>query len=230
MDGNKMSIDMQGYYARFLEIAQKIIKDPAAFYRDMPRSGGLVEPLIFMVSMGVLAGIVRAVLGILGIGLDASFFMALASIIIVPVFVAAFGFIGAGILFLIWNVMRSQQPYEVAFRCLAYSAAITPIAVIFHAVPYIGSIVGFVWTTYLLVNASTEVHHIQPRLAWIVFGAICVVFALTSISSQLAARRLANRLDTLQQEMRQIDKMNPGEAAQAMGEFLKSLQKGAGKP
>jgi hypothetical protein len=173
--------------------------------------------------MGVLAGIVRAILGILGIGLDTSFFMALASIIIVPVFVAAFGFIGAGILFLIWNVMRSQQPYEVAFRCLAYTAAITPIAAIFHAIPYIGSIVGLVWTTYLLVNASTEVHHIQPRLAWIVFGVVCMVLALTSISSQLAARSLANRLDTMQQEMRQIDKMNPGETGQAMGEFLKGL-------
>jgi hypothetical protein len=220
---------MQGYCRLFLEIAQKVIKDPTAFYRDMPRSGGLVEPLIFMVSMGVVAGIVRAILGIIGIGLDASFFMALASIIIVPVFVAAFGFIGAGILFLIWNVMRSRQPYEVAFRCLAYTAAITPIAVIFHAIPYIGSIVGLVWTTYLLVNASTEVHHIQPKLAWIVFGTICVVFVLTSISSQLAARRLANRLDTLQQEMGQIDKMNQGEAGQAMGELLKGLQKGAGK-
>jgi len=229
MDGNKTSIDIQGYCRSFLEIVQKVIKDPAAFYRDMPRSGGLVEPLIFMVSMGVVAGIVRAILGILGIGHGAFFFMALASIIIVPVCVAVFGFIGAGILFLIWNVMGSREPYEVAFRCLAYAAAITPITVIFHPIPYIGSIIGLVWTTYLLVNASTEVHHIELKLAWIVFGAICVVLALTSIRSQLAARRLANRLDTLQQKMGQIDKMKPEEAGQAMGEFLKGLQKGAGK-
>ncbi len=181
MDGNETSIDMQRYCRLFIEIVQKVIKDPIAFYRDMPRSGGFVEPLIFMVSMGVVAGIVRAVPGIVGIGLGTSFLMALASIIIVPVFVAAFGFIGAGILFLIWNVMRSHEPYEVAFRCLAYAAAITPIVVILHAVPYIGSIIGLVWTTYLLVNASTEVNHIQPKLAWIVFGSICVVFALASI-------------------------------------------------
>ena len=207
MDGNKMSIDIQGYYARFLEIVQKIIKDPAVFYRDMPRSGGLVEPLIFMVSMGILAGIVRAVLSIFGIWSGRILFH--------PGFdndrLSFCGYLGliAAILFLIWNVMRSQQPYEVAFRCLAYAATITPIAVIFHAVPYIGSIAGLVWTTYLLVNASTEVHHIQPTLAWIVFGAICVVFALTSVSSQLAARRLANRLDNLGQEMGQIDKWIP---------------------
>ncbi len=181
MDLNKTSIGIHGYYRLFIEIVQKVIKEPKAFYQYMPRSGGLVEPLVFMVSMGVVAGIARAVLGILGIAPGSSFFMALASIIIVPVCVAAFGFIGAGILFLIWNVMRSHEPYEVAFRCLAYAAAITPIVVILHAVPYIGSIIGLVWTTYLLVNASTEVNHIQPKLAWIVFGSICVVFALASI-------------------------------------------------
>ena len=207
MDGNKTSIYIQGYYRLFLEKVQKVIKDPKAFYGDMPRSGGLVEPLIFMVAMGVAAGIVRAVLGVLGIGMDASFFMALASIIIVPVCVAAYGFIGAGILFLIWNVMRSQQPYELAFRCMAYTAAIIPITVFFHVIPYLGSIIGLVWTTYLLVNASTEVNHIQPKLAWIVFGAICLVLALTSISSELAARRLAENLYILQHRIVQIDKM-----------------------
>jgi hypothetical protein len=181
MDGNKMSIDMQGYCRLSFEIVQEVIKDPSAFYSDMPRTGGIAEPLIFMVSMGVVAGIVRSVLGILGINPVGSFSMALAFIIIVPACVAAFGFIGAGILFLIWNVMRSQRPYEVAFRCLAYATAITPIVVIFHAIPYIGSVIGLVWATYLLVNASTEVYNIQPQLAWIVFGAICVIFAVTSV-------------------------------------------------
>ena len=164
MDLNKTSIGIQGYCRLFIEIVQKVIREPKAFYQDMPRSGGLVEPLVFMVSMGVVAGIVRAVLGILGIAPDASFFMALASIIIVPVCVAAFGFIGAGFLFLIWNVMRSQEPYELAFRCMAYSAAIAPIAVIFLVIPYIGSIVWLVWTACLLVIASTQVHQVQPRL------------------------------------------------------------------
>jgi len=207
MDRNKTSIDIQGYYRRFFRIVQKVINDPAAFYCDMPRSGGLIEPLMFMVSMGVVAGIVRAVLGILVIGLDSSFSKALASIIIVPACVAAFGFIGAGILFLIWNVLRSQQPFELAFRCLAYTAAITPIAVMFHVIPYIGSIIGLGWITYLLVNASTEVHHIEPKLAWIVFGAICLVFAMTSVSSELAARKLANRFDSLPHKVGQIHGM-----------------------
>jgi hypothetical protein len=225
MNRNRTSIDIEGYYRLFFEIVQKVIKDPAAFYRDMPRSGGLVEPLIFMVSMGVVAGIVRAVLGIVGFGIVASFFMALASIIIVPIAIAIFGFIGAGILFGIWKVMGSEEPYEVAFRCLAYATAISPVTAIINILPYIGPIIGLIWMTYLLVNASTEVHRIQPKLAWIVFGAICAILAITSINSQLAARRLASKLNTLQN----IEKMKPEEAGQAMGEFLKGLQKGTGK-
>jgi len=225
MNENKKSIDMQGYYTLFLEIVQKVIKDPAAFYRDMPRSGGLVEPFIFMASMGVVAGIIHAILRIAGLGIVASFSMALASIIIVPIGIAIFGFIGAGILFGIWKVMGSEEPYEVAFRCLAYATAISPITAVINILPYIGPIIGLIWMTYILVNASTEVHRIQPKPAWIVFGAICAILAVISINSQLAARRLSNKLNTLQN----IEKMKPEEAGQAMGEFLKGLQKGSGK-
>jgi hypothetical protein len=201
MHENKLGIDMQGYYTRYIDIVQKVVKTPAAFYHDMPKLGGLVEPLIFMIAMGMVAGIVRAVLGIVGIGMAASFLAALVSIVIVPIFVAIFGFIGAGILFFIWKLMGSQEPYEVAFRCLAYAAAITPITAVLNVIPYIGPIIGLLWMTYLLVNASTEVHHIQPRLAWIVFGVICAIFAVASVNSQFAARKMASRLETLQHQI-----------------------------
>ena len=227
MDGNKSAIDLQDYYTRYIDIVQKVIKTPAAFYREMPKFGGLVEPLIFMVAMGVLAGLIRAVLGIVGIGMAGAFLMALASIVIVPIFVAIFGFIGAGVLFFIWKLMGSQEPFEVAFRCFAYATAIFPITSVLNVIPYIGPIIGLLWMTYLLVNASTEVHGIQPKLSWIVFGAICAVFAVTSISSQIAARRMAKRIQTFQHQMGQMDKMSPEEAGKAVGEFLKGMQKGA---
>ena len=191
----------------------------------MPKSGGFVDPIIFMVSMGVAAGIIQAILGLIGIGVVASFFMAIASIIIVPITVVIVGFIGAGILFLIWKALGSQEPFEVAFRCLAYSMAISPITAVLNMIPYIGPIIGLVWMTYILVNASTEVHGVEAKMAWIVFGAICAVLALTSIGSQLAARRVSHSLNALQN----IDKMKPEEAGQALGEFMKGLQKGAGK-
>ena len=86
MGENKSAIDLQDYYTRCIDIVQRVIKTPAAFYREMPKFGGLVEPLIFMVAMGVLAGLIHAVLGIVGIGMAKSFLMALASIILVRVY------------------------------------------------------------------------------------------------------------------------------------------------
>lgn len=223
MDKNISGIDLQAYYSQYMVIIQKIITAPAQFYREMPKSGGFVEPLVFMVAMGVVAGLIQTILGIVGIGAAGSFVAALASILLVPVMVVLFSFIGAGIAFLIWKSMGSGESYETAFRCLAYTAAITPITTILNAIPYIGPVFGLVWIAYLLVNASTEVHLLPLQKSWIVFGAICAVLVFTSVSSQIAARRMVNKLETFQQKM---DKMTPEEAGQAMGEFLKGLEKG----
>lgn len=225
MTENKTPFDVEACFKQITDSVQRVITDPAGFYREMPKSGGFVDPIIFMVSMGVAGGIIQAILGLIGIGVVASFFMAIASIIIVPITVVIVGFIGAGILFLIWKALGSQEPFEVAFRCLAYSMAISPITAVLNVIPYIGPIIGLVWMTYILVNASTEVHGVEAKMAWIVFGAICAVLALTSIGSQLAARRVSHSLNALQN----IDKMKPEEAGQALGEFMKGLQKGAGK-
>lgn len=225
MEEKKMAIDAEGYIKSLVDTVQRVITNPAGFYQAMPKEGGLVEPLIFMASMGVVAGIIRTILGIAGIGRVASFSMALASIIILPIAIAIFGFISAGILFGIWKAMGSEETYEVAYRCLAYATAISPISAIINIFPYIGPIIGLLWMTYLLVNASTEVHRIQPKPAWVVFGAICAILAVASISTQLAARRYASKLNTLQN----IEKMKPEEAGKAMGEFMKGFQQGSGK-
>lgn len=227
MNDKKLGIDIQGYCTNYFDIIQKVIKTPALFYREMPKSGGLSDPLIFMVAMGILAGLIRAILGVAGFGITRSLMMALGSIIIVPIFVAVFGFIGAGVLFIIWKLMGSQEPYETAFRCLAYAGAISPITGVLNAVPYLGAVLGLLWMTYILVNASTEVYHIQARLSWIVFGTICAILSITSIRSQITARNMAERYGALRNQMGQIDKMKPEEAGKAMGEFMKGFQKGS---
>lgn len=229
MEGKSTGIDLEAYSKQFIDIVQKVIKNPAEFYREMPRSGGFVEPLIFAICMGVVAGIIQAVFGILGLGFAGTFLMAVASIITVPIFVAIFSFIGAGILFLIWKGMGSQESYEISFRCMAYATAISPITSVLNLIPYLGPILGLVWMAYLLVNASVEVHKIELKKAWIVFGAICAVFAFISISSQLAARRVQHDMENINKQLGEIDKMSPEEAGQKMGEFLKGLEKGAGK-
>jgi hypothetical protein len=207
----------------------EVIRNPVGFFRRMPKSGGFVEPLIFMVSMGVAAGVIQAILAILGLGFAGSFLMALTSIIIVPIMVGIFGFVGAAILFVIWKIMGSQQSFETAYRCGAYAGGIVPVTTVLGIIPYLGPVLGLVWGTYLIVVASVEVHNIAAKTAWIVFGAIAALFALISIGSQFAARKVTSGLNKWEQEMGKTGEMTPEEAGKAMGEFLKGLEKEVGQ-
>ncbi|MFH0998429.1 MAG: YIP1 family protein [Pseudomonadota bacterium] len=222
-------INIQDQMAVSLNTAIAVITNPIGFFKTMPKTGGLVEPLIFLALIGGVGGILQAILSIFGVGLAASFFMALAYIVIVPIVTALFGFVSAAILFVIWKLMGSLEPFETAFRCGAYAAAITPLTTLLGIIPYLGPLLGLGWMTYLLVMVSVEVYKIEAKKAWMVFGIIAGLLAISSISSQIAAQRITSQLDQLQETMKQAEKMTPEEAGQKMGEFLKGLEKGAGK-
>jgi len=210
-----------------LDTIIKVVTNPVGFFKDMPKSGGFIEPLVFMVSMGVVAGIIQAVFGIIGLTYAASFVTALTSIIIVPIAIAIFGFVSAGILFIIWKIMGSQESFETAYRCGAYTGAIVPITMVVGSIPYLGTIIGLAWTTYLFVIASIEVHKLNPKVSWIVFGAIGLLFSLISISSQYTARSITTQMGSFGGKMENMKDMTPEEAGRAMGEFLKGIDKGA---
>ena len=204
----------------------KVVTNPVGFFKDMPKSGGFVEPLIFMVAMGVVGGIIQAIFGIIGLTFAASFGAALMSIIIAPILIAIFGFVSAGILFVVWKIMGSQESFETAYRCGAYTGAIFPITMLLSFIPYLGTIIGLAWTTYLFVIASIEVHGLNSKISWIVFGVIFLLFSLISISSQYATRNIASKMEKYGTQMENIKDMTPEEAGKAMGEFLKGLEQG----
>jgi hypothetical protein len=226
---NISEINIQDQITSFMNTMMAVITNPAGFFRTMPKTGGLVEPLIFLALVGVVGGILQAILSIFGLGLAASFFMALAYIIIGPILTALFGFVVAAVLFIIWRFLGSQEPFETAFRCGAYAAAISPVTTILSIIPYLGPVLGLAWMTYLLVMASVEVYRIEAKKAWMVFGIIAALLALSSISSQLAARRITTKLDQFQKTMEQTQEMSPEEAGEKVGKFLKGLEKGTGK-
>jgi hypothetical protein len=121
-----------------VDTVKRVITDPAGFFREMPRQGGFKNPLIFLVVMSVVTALVGVLLSLVGLaGPGATFGAALASIIIVPIFAAIFGFVGAAILFILWKVLGSEESYETAYRCGAYMAAISPITSVLGAIPYL---------------------------------------------------------------------------------------------
>lgn len=221
--------DMERLISTISESMMKVITDPVGFYQSMPRSGGYVEPLVFAVVMGVIGGLIQAVLSIFGIGFTGTILVALTSILLVPIIIAIFGFVGAAILFVIWRLLGSREPFETAYRCGAYATAITPVTTVLGIIPYIGPILGVVWMTYLMIIASIQVHQVKPKTALIVFGVLGGLLVLSSISSQFAARKMEKQFDKFQSELGRIDEMKPEEAGKAMGEFLKGMQEGMEK-
>ncbi len=211
------------------ETMMQVITNPVGFYQSMPRSGGFVEPLVFAIIMGVIGGVLQAILGVFGIGFAGTILMALASIIIGPIMIAIFGFVGAAILFVIWRLLGSQESYETAYRCGAYATAVTPVTSILNIIPYIGPALGVAWMAYLMIIASIQVHQVKPKIALIVFGILGGLLVVGSIGSQFTAKRMEKQMDKFQSEMGKIDEMKPEEAGKAIGEFLKGMQEGIEK-
>ncbi|MFA5632898.1 MAG: YIP1 family protein [Porticoccaceae bacterium] len=205
--------------------AKAIITTPATYFQTMPKSGGFANPVIFVAVMAAAAGVIAAVLslfgssaGMIGAGLSA--------IILMPIFALIGTFIGAGILFVIWKLMGSPENYETAFRCLASMTAIYPVVALLSIIPYIGTIVGVVWATYLVIEASVAVHGRDRKTSQIVFGIIGVLLLISNVSSEYAARKAVDHLEDMGSMMEEYSRLPPDEMGKKMGEFLKGMEEG----
>jgi hypothetical protein len=209
------------------QTALKVLTSPAAFFREMPKTGGFVDPLVFMVAMGVIAGLIQAVLAIVGLHVAAGFAAGIAAVVVMPIVIAVFGFVGAAIIFFIWKLMGSQESYETAYRCAAYISVLTPITTLLGIVPYLGGAIGIVLTTFFLVIASVEVHKLPSQKAWLVFGIIGAVLIVMSVSSQFAARRFARHMEETTKEMKKTAEemqRKAEDAAKAAEQMQKQMQ------
>ncbi|MCO6413766.1 MAG: YIP1 family protein [Thiogranum sp.] len=207
-----------------LDDALKIIRNPVGFYRDMAKTGGFADPLIFVVVMAAVTGLLVAILSLLHLGMAGAAGVGIGAVIIFPLMAIIGSFIAAGILFVIWKLMGSNESFETAYRCVAYAAAIYPVTALLGIIPYVGSVIGVVWGMYLMIVASIEVHQIRSQTAWTVFAVLGVILVITNISSEMASRRMATHLDEMGVNMEELEQMSPEEAAKAVGEFLKGFE------
>src|SRR5512145_1033296 len=96
-------------FAAMPQKAINVVTKPAEFFQGMPKTGGFLEPLVFAVIMGLIAGIIQAILNLIGLGHAGGYgggmMAGFGAIIFVPIAVAVGSFIGAAILFVIWKLM-----------------------------------------------------------------------------------------------------------------------------
>jgi hypothetical protein len=217
-------------FAAMPQTAVNVVTKPAEFFQGMPKTGGFLEPLVFAVIMGFIAGIIHAVLSLLGIGYGAGYgggmMAGFGAIIFMPIAVAIGSFIGAAILFVIWKLMGSPEEYEAAYRCGAYLTALAPITAIISVIPYAGGIINMAIYVYFLVMASIHVHHIPSQKAWLVFGIIGVIFALLGVSAQYRARSMGSSMEKWK-EINEEAAREYRESAKEMGKSSEAMRKQA---
>jgi len=201
MEGGKID------FARIPQTAMNVLTSPSEFFKGMPKTGGFVEPLVFMVAMGVVAGLLQSILSVLRLQVGAGMAMGLGSVILLPIMIGIFGFVGAAILFLDWKLMGSQESYETAYRCGAYVGVLTPISVLLHLIPFLGAAASVFLMTFFLVAASVAVHNIPSRKAWLVFGIIGGLLVFFNVSAEFAARRFARQAAEYQKQAEEAAKM-----------------------
>jgi hypothetical protein len=104
-----------------------------------------------------------------------------------PVVFLLTGFVAAAVFFVIWHLMGSQQNYQTAFRCWAFTTPLAVVSSILGIVPYL-NIIGLLLGMYFLVIASTETHGIASKRAWTVWGSICGALIILLTASEVARR------------------------------------------
>jgi hypothetical protein len=197
--------------------AMRVLTSPSSFFKEMPKTGGFIEPLIFMVIMGVISGLIQTIFSIFSLNIAGGMAMGVASIILFPIVIAISGFIGAAILFVIWKLLGSKEEYETAYRCGAYISVLMPIITVLGIIPYLGSIIGIALYVYFLVIASIEVHKIPSQKAWLVFGIIGAILIILNINAQMSARKFSREAGKFQERMK--------ETSEAIKEQAEQMQK-----
>jgi hypothetical protein len=186
---------------QIIDKAIKVVTDPVGFYQSMPKSGGLGDPLIFMIALALVSAVLSAILSLFGFGMGGMMVAGLMAIIVVPIFVVIFGFVGAAIAYIIWKLMGSDENYETAYRCVAYTSAVGPVVTVLGIVPYIGTIASSLWPMALLAIASIHVHRRGTQVSWGVFGALGVLLAIVNLGAERASNEMAESLEEMQRMM-----------------------------
>ncbi|MBF0607298.1 MAG: YIP1 family protein [Magnetococcales bacterium] len=182
--------------------AIRVLTTPADFFSTMPKKGGYMGPLVFMIAMGVSGGLLKAAISILGFNILEGIGKAVAAILFVPVTVTLFGFLAAMALFIIWKILGSRQSYETSYRCVAYMSALMPVMVVINGFPFPGGLVSVTLLVIFIVIAGEKVHSIPPTRTRIVFAILGLVLAIMYVKNEQTIRQIEKEKTYQQQYKR----------------------------
>lgn len=156
-----------GFVAAIVGTAKGVLMEPASSFREMRKSGGLGEPLLYAVLLGWVGGVfgliwqtlMSAVVPLLDTGkgledlLEGAVGVAVLAVLM-PALVALGQFIGAAIVHLFALMFGAgEKGFEVTFRVMAYASGSTAIL---NVVPIFGSMAASIWSIVATIIGLTE--------------------------------------------------------------------------
>lgn len=179
-----------GFFGGLWGTITRVVKTPASFFRSMPVSGGMAKPLIFHLllaefmvfcqfgwgftslgSMSQYAGSPE----LLDMGLSLAGAGSLMLLVVYPLLLVLRLMLMTGIIHLLLKLLRSGQGgAEGTFRVLCYAAA--PLIV--GVVPFVGPVVGGLWSIVLTVIGLKEAH--RTSLSTALFAVLVPIMMLVA--------------------------------------------------
>lgn len=177
-----------GFFGGLWATITLVIKSPAQFFRSMPVIGGMAKPLIFHLLLAEFMVFWQFAWGLAGMGsmsqysgnaelMDMSVNLAGAGsfmvLVVYPLLLVMRLMVMTGVIHLLLKTLRAGKGGpEATFRVLCYSAA--PLIV--GVVPFLGPIVGGLWSLALTVIGLKEAHRTSYSSA--LFGVLVPILLL----------------------------------------------------
>ncbi|MFZ2540228.1 MAG: Yip1 family protein [Gallionella sp.] len=201
---NLNTVTVKSYFKGLIDLAIKLMTNPVDFFRAMPKTGGILDPMFYLVMTVLLDVTLISVESFVthGVGVN-DLGMLAGGLIIAPLIAVILSFFVVGIFFAIWSFMGSSENYETSYRCLAYTQIIVPVAILLSLVPYLG-LLGIAWWLYLMVTATRVVHKVPVKPALLVYGIIAALIGLAYYNSVYSAIKAKEHLQEVTKKLHEM--------------------------
>ena len=191
-----------GFIGGLFETVRMVLLEPKAAFATMKQTGGLGAPLFFFVLLATLGGAAGVFYQSVYSSLEsaatpeqqavAAIFSSTAAIgmtiMLLPLFLAAFAFVSAGLVHLALIVVGgAKRPFEATFRVACYAGGSTAVL---QLLPVCGTVASSIWNFVCMIVGLSEVHGISKGRAIIAVllpSIVCCGLAIAAFAAVIAA-------------------------------------------
>jgi len=202
-----------GFFTGFFKTLKEVLFNPAEFFKNMPVTGGLTDPLLFALITGMLSlmafyfwkilllNTMQAFIpsGMKGAAGQYMFHGMGAAVLafIMPLLIVMGLFISAGLLHLfLMMVNGARAGFEATFRVVAYGYS----ANLCMMIPFCGGLIAGIWTLVLTIIGLKEAHGTTGgKAVFAVFLPVIVCCGLIMIAMVMIMGAAAVSMSTLMQ-------------------------------